>query len=166
MKLSRKTLKDITRLSSKHDTNVTIKRICGELIGEGSFRNVYVLKLDPRFVVKVERDMSRSDYSNATEWRNYINNKDWTYLKDWLAPCELISESGQLMVQQRVNWDGKRRKDYPKYIPHVFTDTKLKNFGWIGDRFVCCDYSYLKIMIKSDKDMKYAKWFGSLKHRG
>lgn len=64
------------------------------------------------------------------------------------------------MIQKRV--EHRKRKDYPKYIPAVFTDTKLKNFGWIGDRFVCCDYSYLPFTLGKYK-MKYAKWWGSLK---
>lgn len=134
--------------------------LCGEKIGEGLYRDVYVLKQNPKYVVKVETDPSRTTFANVTEWRNYINNKDWTFLEKWLASCEAINETGQILIQERVSWDGKKRKDYPKYIPSIFTDLKLKNFGWIGDRFVCCDYS---MFVLGQVKMKYAKWWGTLK---
>jgi hypothetical protein len=137
-----------------------IKAICGEQIGSGVYRDVYLLKQDPKYVVKIERDMSSGTFANATEWRNYIDNRDWNLVKGWLAPCEMINETGVLLIQKRVSWEGKRRKDYPKYIPDVFTDTKLMNFGWIGKKFVCCDYSLLLLGTKGK--MKYAKWWGSL----
>lgn len=137
-----------------------IKFNCGEKIGEGVHRDVYELKTNPEYVVKIERDPSTGDFANVTEWRNYINNKDWKFLGQWLAPCELINETGQVMIQRRV--EHRRRKDYPKYIPSVFTDLKLRNFGWIGDRFVCCDYSFMPFTLGKNK-MKYVKWWGTLK---
>jgi hypothetical protein len=137
-----------------------IKSICDEQIGTGVYRDVYVLKQNPKYVVKVERDMSKGSFANAMEWRNYIDNKDWNLLKEWLAPCELINETGEILIQKRVSWEGKCRKDLPKYIPDVFTDTKIMNFGWIGKKFVCCDYSSLLLGTKGK--MKHAKWWGSL----
>lgn len=139
-------------------------KICGKVIGKGMYRTVYELKRDPDYVVKIERDPSRGTFANVTEWRNYINNKDWNYLKDWLAPCIGINETGQVLIQQRIRHG--RRKDYPKYVPAIFTDLKLSNFGWIGDKFVCCDYSYFTpyIITAGKSKMKYAKWWGTLKH--
>jgi predicted Rdx family selenoprotein len=141
--------------------NRIVKAICAEKIGEGVFRDVYVLKQNPKYVVKVERDMSKAIFANASEWRNYCNNRDWKLVKGWLAPCEMINETGELLIQKRVSWEGKRRKDYPKYIPDIFTDTKLTNFGWIGKKFVCCDYSFFVLGTKGK--MRFAKWWGSLK---
>ena len=106
------------------------KRICGEQIGKGTYRDVYVLKSNPDYVVKIERNMSTAAFVNVTEWHNYINNQEWKWLSEWLAPCEIISTNGQIMIQQRV--EHRKRKDYPKYVPAIFTDLKLKNFGWIG----------------------------------
>jgi len=140
------------------------KNVCGSLIGKGTYRDVYELKSNPDYVVKIERSMRNAMFCNVTEWRNYINNREWTWFEQWLAPCEMISQSGQILIQRRVSH--KRRKDYPKYIPAVFTDLKLANFGWIGEQFVCCDYSFIPFyFIKVGKSkMKYAKWWGSLKH--
>ena len=149
------------------DKNISIKelkkKLCGELIGVGLYRDVYVLKQDSNYVVKIERDMSHGTFANATEWRHYINNREWDWFEQWLAPCELITETGQLLIQRRI--EHRKRKDYPKYIPAIFTDTKLSNFGWIGDRFVCCDYSFIPFyFIKVGKSkMKRAKWWGTLK---
>jgi hypothetical protein len=136
------------------------KRMCGELLGRGVHRDVYVLKQDPRYVVKIERDPSTGSFANVTEWRNYINNKEWKFLGDWLAPCELINETGQVLIQRRVSREGKTKKDYPKEIPCMFTDTKYINFGWIGDRFVCCDYSYLAYFSTTKSPWKKVRWWG------
>lgn len=136
-----------------------IKNACGEKIGSGLFRDVYVLKHNPEYVVKIERDMSQAGFVNAMEWRNYIQHRDWTLLAPFVAPCEIINEKGNILIQRRAY--AGRRKDYPKYIPAVFTDLKLSNFGWIEGQFVCFDYAYLKISI--NKTMQYAKWWGTLK---
>lgn len=136
------------------------KKLCGKLLGSGLYRDVYECKINPKYVIKIERDPSLAAFANVTEWRNYQNNLEWRFINSWLAPCILINETGQVLIQERVSTEGKRRKDYPKYVPSLFTDLKLKNFGWIGDRFVCCDYSY---MLNSEPKMKYAKWWGSLK---
>lgn len=138
-------------------------KICGEMIGRGTFRDVYECKINPLFVVKIERDPSIGMFANATEWRNWHNNRHWTFINKWLAECILINETGQVMIQRRVNWDGKKRKDYPNKIPYLLTDTKVANFGWIGDQFVCCDYSFLRTGSGNFKNMVTPKWVGSFK---
>lgn len=111
------------------------------MLGSGCYRDVYVLKQNPNYVVKIERDPSTGAFCNVTEWRNWVTYKDFKFLSDWLAPCELITETGQMLIQRRVTH--KRRKDYPKYVLAVLCDLKLNNFGWIGDKFVCCDYPFI-----------------------
>lgn len=139
-----------------------IKRsVCGPLIGTGLYRDVYVLKQFPDYVVKIERNPSKGMFENVMEWRNYIQHHSWKFLGPWLAQCVTINKTGEVLIQRRVNWEGKRRKDYPKYIPAFFTDLKLKNFGWVGDKFVCCDYAFLVLGVPVKN--KYAKWWGSLK---
>lgn len=135
------------------------KTVCGEQIGYGLYRDVYVLKQNPSYVVKIERDMSTGAFANVCEWRNYIDLKDWKWFSEWMSPCELINQTGQVLIQRRTT--AGKRKDYPKHIPAFFTDTKLSNFGWIGDRFVCHDYSSLLCVSKTK--MKYVKWWGTLK---
>lgn len=135
------------------------KLLCGKLIGSGLYRDVYEIKGIPDLVVKIEREPDMCAFANATEWRNWCNMKDWRFISQWLAPCLLIDKSGQVLIQRRVTWEGKGRKDYPKQIPSLFTDLKVGNFGWIGDRFVCVDYAYL---ISAEPKMKNARWWGSV----
>lgn len=149
----------IIKIISGKTVNQVKKLICGEQLGEGLYRDVYVLKQDANYVVKIERSMAACDFANATEFRNYINNKELKSFSQWLAPCELISQTGQVMIQRRVS-HGKR-KDYPKKIPAYFTDLKLKNFGFINDKFVCCDYSFLVFPDGSFK-MRQAKWWNTV----
>lgn len=132
------------------------------MLGAGHFRDVYVLKQNPKYVVKIVRDPSRGSFANVTEWINYINNREWKFLAPYLAECELINETGQVMVQRRV--EHRSKKEYPKEIPALFTDTKYKNFGWIGDRFVCCDYSFIPIyfIVKGKSKFKRVKWWGEV----
>lgn len=133
--------------------NAILKKFCGEMIGSGCYRDVYLLKQYPDYVVKIERDMTTGNFANAMEWRNYINNEYFEKFSSWLAPCVLINETGQLLVQQKVEF--KARKFYPKKIPSYFTDKKISNFGWIGDQFVCCDYSFL---LQDKYYMKNVRW--------
>lgn len=89
-----------------------IKLICGEKLGSGLNRDVYILKQNENFVVKIERDMSKSSFANACEWRNYIDNREWKWLSKWLAPCELINTYGDVLIQSRIYHPEKR--EYPK----------------------------------------------------
>jgi len=141
--------------------NAAKQLLCGELLGTGIYRDVYVLKQNPEYVVKIERDMSTGAFANATEWRNYINNREWTWFSCWLAPCELITEYGNVLIQRRVRTEGKLKKDYPTHIPVLFTDTKYSNFGWIGKQFVCCDYSYLVPATLHKKKLRRARWWAN-----
>lgn len=152
----------IRTLNSCKTTKEVRKQICGKLLGRGCYRNVYECKLAPEFVVKIERNMVQGMFCNVTEYRNWQNLRYWNYLAPWLAECITISEFGNVLIQRRVNWSGRKRKDYPKQIPFPFTDTKISNFGWIGDKFVCCDYAYLRIGF-SNKGMFTPQWKGSIK---
>ena len=149
-------VKAIKALLTNKGPLTIVKKLCGEKIGSGAYRDVYVLKAFPDYVVKIERDMSTARFANVTEWQNYVNNAHWNLLDGWLAPCLMINQTGSVLVQQRVT--PGRRKDYPKYIPAVFTDLKLQNSGWIDGKFCCCDYSFMTTVI-GKKKMKYAKWW-------
>ncbi|HEX5704862.1 MAG TPA: hypothetical protein VFX97_16815 [Pyrinomonadaceae bacterium] len=131
-----------------------IKYLCAEDLDYGLYRDVYVFKQDRRYVVKVERDMSTGQFANVTEWRNWIDNEEWKEFSRWLAPCHAITESGQILIQRRVY--SHSLDHYPERIPALFTDTKRTNFGWIGSRFVCCDYSYL---LSASFRLKKVKWW-------
>lgn len=145
-----------------NNVNSMVKKMCGDKLGEGAYRDVYILKQNVNYVVKIERDMSMANFANATEWRNYVNSEYWTWFNRWLAPCELINQTGQILIQKRVYWEGKTKKDYPKKVPVIFTDLKVENFGWLSDGdFVCCDYSFL-LTPMTNKKMRVAKWKGKV----
>jgi hypothetical protein len=150
-KLSDRQLKSLNE--SLNDT-IGIVRLCGKKIGAGTHRAVYELNGYPGYVIKVEY-LAGKNFANASEWNNWCNNSLWTDFSVWLAPCVAISWSGVAMIQERV--EHKDKQHYPDKIPNLFTDTKYTNFGWIGDRFVCCDYSFLLIGLKLG--MKKAKWW-------
>jgi hypothetical protein len=153
--------KKIIPLVQNRTYKQAIKNVCGEKLGHGLYRDVYILKQDPRFVVKVDNGTFNGDFTNVTEWRNYINNREWKWLEKWLAPCEMITESGKLLFQVRVD-QSRPKKDFPKEIPVLFTDLKYSNFGWIGKQFVCCDYAFFPIYFikEGGKMYKRARWWG------
>lgn len=152
-------IKEVYKTFSKGTKTVATaqKQLCGSFLGSGAYRDVYIFKPDDRFVIKIERDISRGNFANVCEWRNYINNKDWVSFCKWLAPCEAITPDGRILLQWRV----QREIDdipvkYPAKIPSLFTDTKRANFGMLNGRLVCCDYSFL---VSCDFKMKKAKWW-------
>lgn len=140
------------------NTNEVKKYCCDKLIGQGCYRDVYSIKGFPNHVIKIERDMTSANFANAMEWRNWINNKEWKWFAKFLAPCQLISATGQVLVQSKVVH--KETKRYPKQIPSMFTDVKYENFGWINNKLVCCDYSFIPFYIikVGNSRFKKAKW--------
>lgn len=146
-------IKSIQGASPIH--RVLAKIATGEPIGTGMCRDVFALKNNPYWVVKVERDPRKAYFMNATEWRNWSNAVDYEGLRDWLAPCHSINETGRLLFQRRVKHADMGR--YPKKVPQCFTDLKVTNFGYIGNRFVCCDYAYL--LLKDPGKLRTAKWW-------
>lgn len=146
----------IIRLLQGKSIEQVKKKLCGQLLGTGVYRDVYVFKQYPEFVIKIERDMSIANFTNVSEWRNYIDLQNWKWFGRFLAPCEAISMDGQILIQYRVSF--KEKKKYPKKIPVYFTDVKIDNFGWIGRKFVCCDYAFLLQPPKSKKPYKKAVW--------
>lgn len=135
------------------------KKYCGDFIGSGIYRDVYIFKHDDRFVVKLERDIYKNglSFQNVGEWRNWCEHLHYDAVAKFLAPCLTINRSGQILIQRRATRpiDGDNRKP-PKLIPNLLTDTKIFNFGWIGDDFVSVDYSF---MIRTDLKMKKAKYW-------
>lgn len=148
--------KKINSLIKGKKLNAVCRILCGDKIGTGITREVYVLKQNPNYVVKIQVDPSKGVFANVLEFTNYCDFREVSAFGHYLAPCELITETGQVLIQRRVEF--RKRKDYPKYIPAVFTDLKIQNYGWIGDQFVCCDYPFLLLLGTDPKKIKYAKW--------
>ncbi|HAZ25311.1 MAG TPA: hypothetical protein DCY95_12405, partial [Algoriphagus sp.] len=100
-----------------------IEKICGELIGKGTYRDVYELKANPRYVVKIERDMSTGRFCNATEYVNWCDLRFWDFIEPWLCPCVRITETSQVLIQKRAK-PIESIDQLPKEVPAIFTDLK------------------------------------------
>lgn len=108
---------------------------CGDFLGSGIGREVYVLRTDPTKVVKIE--MRSESFQNVTEWQTWEALKN-THCSKWLAPCQFISACGICLIQDRV--DPLTDKHKRRKIPEWLTDMKTDNFGLIGDQVVARDY--------------------------
>lgn len=155
------TINQLCKLINSKKLSFTKKNVCGELLDFGLHRNVYILKQNPHYVVKEEKDLSQGYYCNIMEFRTWINNKEWTTFSKWLAPSVMMRKDGYLLIQKRVRFYEKR--EYPSHIPSLFTDLKRTNFGWIGNRLVCCDYAFL-LMNNHSLRLKKAKWWNEVGH--
>lgn len=132
-----------------------LHKYCGELIGNGLNRDVYALKFNPDYVVKIQRTQS---FDNIIEWQVWLA-VSYSDLNEWFAPCIIINETGTVLVQKRVR--AKMKKFYPKKLPVFFTDFKYANYGFIGDQFVCCDYAgVLDRLFYLDKgNLRNVRWW-------
>jgi hypothetical protein len=130
-------------------------KYCGELVGRGLNRDVYVYKYDANYVVKIQRTQS---FDNVLEWEIW-KSISFSQLHKWFAPCMIINEMGTVLIQRKV--ETKKKKYYPKRLPLFFTDFKYANYGFIGDQFVCCDYAgVLSIVWNLYKNQsRYVKWW-------
>lgn len=136
-------IRDLEKLIDSHsDIDDLIKNVCDKKISAGAYREVYTIKDCRSYVIKIERDLSNAPFANVGEYLNFIENRFWVKIKPYLAECVIISNDGKVLVQTKIR-QGDHHK-FPKKIPSMFTDLKYQNFGWIGKRFVCCDYSFLK----------------------
>lgn len=130
--------------------------VIGEKIGRGVHRDVYVFAPNKNFVIKV----AIGDDGRGV---NILEEKLWadmyeTPISKWFAPVTLVSPGGKYLIQARL--EPMRRKDYPKMIPHFFTDTKYSNFGWLPDKgFVCCDYGSFNMFRGVSIKMVKANWW-------
>jgi len=134
----------------QQDRDDLIDLLCGEELGSGISRTVFVCKLNPKWVVKIESDTDR--HQNLREWMIWEEIQYWKKMSDWFAPCIFISDSGKYLIQQRT--DPIRQSDVPDKIPVFFTDQKLDNFGFIKGQFVCHDYGIIPITINWNTRMK------------
>lgn len=115
--------------------------MCGEYLGGGCGREVYVCRVDPDFVVKIETGVGR--FQNPMEWRVWQEMCDKPE-GNWLAPCVSISPNGAVLIQRRTDPLRKREmKKYPK-LPNFLGDIKMDNFGILGGKLVCHDYGYVR----------------------
>lgn len=132
------------------------KRFCGEKIGFGMYRDVYLLKDNPYWVLKFEKADSKR-WCNIAEWLAYDQFRWYAKLAQYLAPNYFIEGSGRILIQRRVKH--KDISEYPIRLPSIFTDLKRTNYGFIGEQFVCCDYPFLAWGGYNPFYMRKANWW-------
>ncbi len=126
---------------------------CGEVIGRGSARNVFIHAHDSSLVIKVEE--KAQSFQNIIEWDTWESLKHAPAAAKWLAPCVAISPSGIILIQKRA-YDLNDRK-LPKKMPASLTDFKIQNYGIYQDRIVCRDYGTVKLNFATK--LKKTEWW-------
>lgn len=126
---------------------------CGEKLGGGVFRRVYVLKIDPTKVVKIEN--GSQSFCNILEWQTWDAVEYDKKRSRWLAPCRFISPCGAILIQDRTT--AIRPEELPKRIPHFLNiDAKQANWGLLNGVAVCHDYGCQRTALPIK--LEQAKW--------
>lgn len=129
---------------------------CGEKLGGGIGRQVFVLAIDPTRVVKIET--ASASFQNIIEWETWKELKETPHAK-WLAPCWHISPCGIVLIMDRTT--PMRPGDEPKQMPEWLSDFKRSNYGALGGRVVCHDYG-LNLLLNHGAfagKMKRPQWW-------
>ena len=152
------TEKKLTKLLQSYgniSSRGALRYFCGPMVGSGLNREVYELKQDHRFVVKIQKSVG---FDNVMEWYIWNQISSCEEIAKWFAQPLVINSVGTVLVQRRVEF--RKKKDYPTRIPIFFTDLKIQNFGFIGDQLKCVDYGCLRLGYVLDyKKSRYAKWW-------
>lgn len=129
--------------------------VCGKLLGEGQYRQVFACHLDESWVVKKD---TGENYSNIHEYAIYDEAYN-TPLRKWLAPARWLSPRGLWLIQDRTEPISKDR--LPKSVPSIFCDFKADNWGLLNGRPVCHDYgnhALYVLMRKHAMKRQKANW--------
>lgn len=130
--------------------------LCGRFLGGGIARKVYIYRPDDTFVIKIAEDKGGQSH-NIIEWKIWDELKQVKSASKWLAPIVDVSDCGKYLIMKRA--ERGRKEDYPKMVPHFFTDMKYDNYGFIGKQLVCVDYANF-IITKGFKFMlKKSDWW-------
>lgn len=124
----------------------------GNFIANGSSRSVYHYNMNNNWVVKIDRS---ANFNNVSEWDIWHNMKD-TKAAKYLAPCHHISSCGRVMLQSKTK--PVTIEMMPKRIPAFFADTKVDNWGRIGNNIVCHDYAN-HAFFTDNTSLVNAKWW-------
>jgi len=127
----------------------------GAHIGQGTSRSVYEYRLNPKWIIKIDRS---GQFCNVSEWDIWHNYKHIPEYAKFLAPCIHLSSCGRVMIQERTK-PVKNIKDLPKEIPNFFSDFKIQNWGMIGKRFVCHDYANHRLFAPDKVLMFEPEWW-------
>lgn len=126
----------------------------GDEVGNGASRSVYVWRVDPSYVIKVDEG---GDFDNVAEWEAWDAAKG-TPAARWLAPVKFISPGGTFMLQKKTR--PIEVHELPTHVPAWMTDFHEGNIGVLNGRPVFHDYANNKIAQfgMNTKRMVKAKW--------
>lgn len=139
--------------------------LCDDRIGYGMSRQVFICKLLPDHVVKVEEGAGR--FQNVIEWETWQRVKD-TPTSRWFAACKWISPNGTLLVMERTR--PAARKEFPDRLPSFLCDFKRTNYGMAStvgrhgqpgkEWFVCHDYgTHLMLENGMAERLRKVEWW-------
>jgi len=137
-----------------------IRFMCGEKIGRGMSREVFVYDGNDEYVVKVEV-YATSYFQNVMEYNFWdAVRRDPDKLK-WIAPCNRISPHGNFLVQERTYpvTLAELKKKVPK-VPVWAADLKESNWGKLPNgRIVCHDYGTHNAVGQVSNRLRKAQWW-------
>jgi len=111
------------------------RTLVGDYLGGGCYRKVFALKHSPDLVIKVEQN--EGVFHNVREWDVWETIQYCPRWRRWVAPCVAISPRGNFLIQRRT----EPVRKLPARLPGFLTDLKPENFGRLGGKIVCHDYS-------------------------
>jgi len=138
-----------------------IRFMCGEQLGKGISREVFIYMRNQEYVVKIEVE-ARDIFQNVQEYMFWEDAKGCKDISRWLAPCIRISPHGNFMLQERTSplTMKELNKKCPK-IPIFLSDTKIGNWGRLPNgKIVCHDYgTHLAVQSMRRSPLKKADWW-------
>lgn len=135
-----------------------ITSLCGDFLGEGTYRSTFAYALDPKkYVVKIEKESTSCNLVEYMMWQEIEGLcGDLEWVKKWFAPVKWVSPNGKVLIMERTFEKDLKR---PEKVPKFLWDVKANNFGWIGKNFVCHDYGQFYNFLHYPKGMKKAIWY-------
>lgn len=125
---------------------------CGDHLGSGVGRDVYVFNPNPEWVIKFET--TAGSFQNIREYESWWQVAGTEFVS-WLAPVHFISPCGTVLLQSKTT--PIQEGMYPEHIPAVFTDIARRNWGLLNGRPVCHDYGFLLTTFNLKKTKK-VRW--------
>lgn len=131
-----------------------LSALIGDFVGSGSYRDVYVLNIDPTKVIKIET--RGCEFCNIHE-RDLYRELQGTKWETWLAPCYRLDAYGMALIQARTrpltpaDWKGVTQ------MPSFLADLKPANFGLFEGRVVAHDYGNHGIYYLAAKAARLVK---------
>ena len=130
--------------------------VCGDKLGWGHGRHVYIFKPDPSLVIKFEYE--ERSFQNVLEWTVWDRIKEAPSVARWFCPIVDVSAGGTILLQKRTT--PCEDKKLPKMVPAYFTDLKRGNWGLLDGRVVCHDYGTTLLMEEGmTSRMVKAEWW-------